>query len=52
MACPSASVEEVHPVDRTWLGPRRPKRMDSSLLIVPGVEEGITYRLTALGFPM
>jgi hypothetical protein len=34
-AAPIASVELVHPVDSTWLSPRRPKAMDTSLESMP-----------------
>ncbi len=37
-----ASVEEVQPVETTWLRPRNPNRMDTSLASVPIVEVGIT----------
>ena len=40
-AYPSASVDEVHPVEITWLNPRKPKNIESSLAIVPIVAEGI-----------
>ena len=42
-AYPSASVDDVHPVETTWEGPRSPKRIESSEDNVPIVPEGIAY---------
>ena len=40
-AYPIASVDEVQPVETTWLRPRKPKRIDTSLASVPMVDVGI-----------
>jgi hypothetical protein len=41
IAWPIASVDDVHPVEITWDGPRNAKTIDSSLDRDPGVEEGM-----------
>jgi hypothetical protein len=38
-----ASVELVHPVDNTWLTPRRPSAIEISLDTIPTIETGIAY---------
>src|ERR1700747_833735 len=50
-AKPSASLEEVQPAVTTWLYPRQPKRMETSLEIVPIVPLGMQKRLTCLTCP-
>jgi hypothetical protein len=42
---PIASVEEVHPVVITWLGPRNPNRMLRSLENVPITPVGTQNKL-------
>ena len=46
-----ASVDEVHPLVTTWLRPRKPKRMLTSLDMVPMVPLGMVKMLTCLIFP-
>ncbi len=40
-AWPNASVEDAHPVEMTWEGPRRPNRIEISEESVPIVPEAI-----------
>src|SRR5205085_8688142 len=50
-AYPIASLEDVQLVVTTWLYPRKPKRMEISLEIVPIVPLGMQNRLTCLTCP-
>src|SRR5579863_6971348 len=51
-AWPNASVDDVHPVDMMWLGPRNPNRIDISLASVPIVDVGIVYTLHCFSCPL
>src|SRR5438132_6147422 len=48
IAYPNASVEDVHPVVTTWLGPRNPNRTLSSLESVPITPVGTQNKLMLL----
>src|SRR5207248_11458437 len=50
-AYPSASVDEVQPVVKTWLYPRKPKRMLTSLESVPIVPLGMLNKLACFTVP-
>jgi len=39
-------VELVQPQDRTWLGPRRPSEIDTSLDTIPQMPTAIAYGVT------
>ena len=51
-AYPSASVDEVQPVEMMWLNPRNPKRMETSLASVPMVPVGMVYTLHCFRWPV
>ena len=41
-----ASVDDVHPVDSTWLTPRRPSEIDISLETIPQMPTAMAYGVT------
>jgi hypothetical protein len=46
-----ASVDEVQPLVTTWLSPRKPKRMLTSLDMVPMVPLGMLKMLICFSLP-